>query len=393
MKHAAFLAALLLIAGSAFALSLEVQKNSYSKGETIAISGKCRAGTVELGATTGNKVVFHETTNCQEAGQYAMEYPIAQLDPKGRWAITAVAGAENRSTDIYVNPTRESGYLLITLLSPSETVHYRTEDFNASIRILDNGVPVADAKVVAWGADGSRHELANAGNGIYSMQYFMPMDAPLGKWDFLVTAQKGEGGPAIGGEGAFALTVSPSPIDVQVKSPEATNFSAGFEIPVRVYLTYLDKRPFSGDVVLKIKGEEFGMAQGDDYIYRYVFVPREKHLGTTEISIEGTDKYGNRAQKTITLVINEGIINRDTMLVATGVAAVIAAVVIFSRIKGVLGRGMAKRGVSKRKEEIEREISHLKKEYFEKAAIGKKSYAKRIAELESELRKIAEETF
>ncbi|MFH1224325.1 MAG: hypothetical protein V1676_00805 [Candidatus Diapherotrites archaeon] len=382
------IAVLLALCSLAGATTIEVPKNSYTKGETITINGRCETNAVELSAEMHGLLVFHETTSCAADKAYGIMHKITQLDPKGRWRLTAVDGLSTKSTDIYVNPTREGGYLLLTLLSPSETEHYRTEEFNASIRVSEDGKAVEDASVVAWGAEGSRHEFTHAGGGVYSMRQFIPVDAPLGKWEFTVTAQGGSEDSEIGGEGVFGMSIAPAQVDVEIESPQASNFTLGFEIPVKVRMRYLDGRLFKGDATLKVGGEKFRMDIGEDYSYSYNFMPNESNLGTTALEIGAEDGYGNTAHREITVIISEGIINSNTVLIAGAAGFVLLMAILFFATKSAIGRSLRKRGEMRKRSGIEGEISQLKRDYFENATISKKTYSKRLGELREELEKL-----
>ncbi|MBU1939839.1 FixH family protein, partial [Candidatus Micrarchaeota archaeon] len=288
-------------------------------------------------------------------------------------------------TQIKVQPTRESSYLVLTLLRPSEKKQNRASEMPITIKVTDGGNPLTDANVMMWGPDGSRHELKVQQDGLYSLQYFIPIDASLGLWAVTVTAERNSGGTTIGGERVFNMSVGYAPVEIIFESPEASNFELGFEIPVTAKIRYPDGRPFTESVVLNVRGAEFPMERGANNTYNYRYMPLENSIGAVELIVEAKDKYGNSGSASKTVTINEGMFSIENIMLAgagTALAAVILVYLFLRSRFGVLKRKKHAKGV---KENVEAQILSLKKDYYEKASISKGTFRKRMSELEAEL--------
>ena len=115
MKAVLLLAFLLCFLPPAIALSADFDSESYSKGETMEVSGQCQ-GEVEITALNEGKAVFAETVECAN-NLFELNRFIGFLEPRGNWEITIADAEESVKKRVLIRPSRESGFFLISFLS------------------------------------------------------------------------------------------------------------------------------------------------------------------------------------------------------------------------------------------------------------------------------------
>jgi len=385
-------------------LSMQTDAVEYEKEDIIAITGTCRENSIVIidGILSDGKEIFSSSEICQPGGNYVINYKITFLNPSGDWTLKAFNEGAEDTKNITVKATRESGFLLITLLNPNTFEHERGNKISLNVRLTDAGVAVEDAEIVTWNTQGKKVPLSHTGNGTYSTNLQLPYDFSTGEWDLTLTSQSAGVNP-IGGEKVTPMQINKTDFVVTLLKPETVNFDAGFPVDFELSATYPDLTPIRDPkVVLNIfraatdSGEEccnpdeklnkeeiiFEQDPTNPKLFRAQYVSTLEEIGAVTAEILITDNAGNSGQTLLGIVVSEdplAPILRNSIFIVIGLIIVVIIVyfVVWHPYKKVKG----KHSVLSERKQVEQLIKKAQLDYFERNIINRETYNRKIAEL------------
>lgn len=383
MKLLNLLFCLLLICFSANALTLNTDKDSYEKGETINVSGSSESA-VRLTISNG-KIKIAEEELIPEGNLFEFSYKSTYLDPSGQWTITAENDMNRIEKDFEVRIPARGAYFLITFFSPSTGEHKRTKNIEINVEITDAGVPINSAEVVAYGASGERLQLEPKGEGIYYLNYAIPFNAPLGEWNLVLTAKKGYGNNLTGGENSIKLTVIETPILLEVVRPSTQIIGLGERTTIIVKPTYFNGKTVDESTTLtaRINSEIVDFARESNGEYIAYYTPGE--LGELKIEVSAEDSAQNEGSKVLTIIVGgwlEFFIGQYWLYLLIGI--IIAALIVYKTQSKVI-YDFRLNSLKKEKEKTKLMLKKVQEDYFKKGVIDKTNYEPTSSEYKKKL--------
>jgi len=364
------------------ASALEFDKDSYVKGETIWITGKCIPGEENrINAAFRNSIIFDQNTECVQ-GNFSFSYKTKVVDPSGSWNVIARPQNDSGKTEVLLSAS--SAYYKITFLSPSNGELKRGQSVPISVMVDDEGTAVNDANVYVFDFEGKRTLMENRGNGIYSFSSQMPFDGPLGEWDIIVVAEK-EKNITLGGERKLLIQIIGAPIVIDIENPQEGWHMQNNRIQIRGEVSYENGTLIPPD---KIKSMEIYANEEkiSDNSGKNTFTASydAKSEGTHTLRFVVEDEAGNNAEKSIDVYVTcplQCTFEKNFPIAILGLAFV--ALVVFVAHKTVLsGRKLA--NAKSEKERMHRGMERLQKDYFNKK-IGSQEYKEAMAEYREKL--------
>ncbi len=380
---------LLLTCSTLFALTLEVDKKVYMKGETINITGNSEADqSVMVSIDNGDRNIYSKQV---QGGDFLLEYDVSPLDPQGVWHITASTDIGMETATIAVRPSQEGAYYLVRFTSPPyEGVKYlRTDTLPISVSVTDSSKPLSGAKAVAW-IGKKRIELRETSDGNYRGDYIIPTDEELGFMELYAIVEKVSEGISYGGEKSTRVHISQVSINVEFLSPTTTTYKNGETVSVEANITYSTGVRVTESVInADANGAVFQMAKNGD-IYTGKYRIREEDQGILRISLNVQDNAGNKGYAYKNLEIKgytEQAIAEYYWYIAV-LAVVIIAVMIFLVRKYMRGSNLT--NLRKEKEDLIAMEKALQEDYIKKGLMDRGSFEKRMSVYESRIAEIDE---
>ncbi|PIN85311.1 MAG: hypothetical protein COV47_02835 [Candidatus Diapherotrites archaeon CG11_big_fil_rev_8_21_14_0_20_37_9] len=392
-RKALIIVLLLVFAAFTPALLLKSEKNSYSKGDSIVLSGFCDSGENRISAETEGKIVFDEQVICDVKG-FKFSYPTTFLDPSGSWKITLSSPETESSVLLRVEPTSDSAFFRITFLSPAEFNFSRGEFVFVSVEVLDAGEPVDNAQVVFFDAFSRKINLKNSGNGIYDLNYSVPYNAPTGQWNLLVVAQKEtDSGKIIGGERKIPAEISPARFDFVIIEPSKPAYEQSDAIPFKFNVFYPNGTKLDSTNLKQVEviaGDQNYIAElntNNEYVLSYI--PNQS--GNIDARIIATDTAGNESQYSVQVTVTCPItcFLKNWGLIILVFVLVVAIITRLFYHKTKLNLELMR--LKSEKEKTTQLIKNLQLEYFGKGIMPSSSYKSNLLNYKSKLIEIDEQ--
>ncbi|HZX20237.1 MAG TPA: hypothetical protein VFF13_04435 [archaeon] len=387
MKKLFFIFFLLFISGTVFSLTLKAEQNGYEKGSDIPLSGSCDAGEVhKIKAELGNLQIFEEQINCFE-GKFSYTHSTSYLDPSGNWTITLFTQNSETQIIVQIEPVPESAFYRITFLSPAVFTFQRGEPVFISVEITDSGNPVLEAEVVMFDVFGRRIQLKDEGNGIYDINYGIPFNSQIGKWDLFVTAQKNQESKNYGGERKIETNIVQTQFDFEFIEPENRTFEQSDSVPFRVKVRYPSGQKLSKVLVetaeLRVNNSTFPMEMNSEGELVLNYYAQESGNLIHTIFVE--DIAGNQAEANLELTITCSV----TCLLKSYGLIVLAFILVFGVVAKLFYSKTKKSfdllALQKEREKTMELIKNIQTEYFGKAVMPASSYKSNLAEYKARL--------
>jgi hypothetical protein len=321
-----------------------------------------------------------------ENNTYSLNYKTSFLDPSGVWRVELLDS--NVAETLSVSPTSSSSIYQIRVLSPARGAYKRLEKIEISVQIQQDQKFVENLDVRTWGAQGEPITLIESVPGHYRAPYTVPVDADIGVWPFIVTAQsRSIIGDLTGGERVIVLSVESAPVTFDVLQPQQTKVAPLEEIEIRVVPRY-SNGILVGDaasVIATIGAEPLQLQQNDNGSYSTTFTPSPEQAGEVVIAITAEDSVGNRGTMRKTVIVDAGIqYTLQQNAVPIGVGVLIVLVLSFLGIRMFFQSGR-KGALEKKKAGLEGRLEHVQKEYLSEGTLDRKTFQSKSAQLEAEI--------
>jgi len=391
MKRLVLLFLFFFITG-VFAIGFETDKTVFEKQELIKISGSCEnVGSTDITAIADGIAIFSSPIECKD-GSFDFEYQTSFLDHSGEWEIILSSLNEQISKTIFVKEKREGGFFLVRFLSPASGQYQKNQNIIISVEITDAGSFVTDAQVVTWGALGEKLEFQNNSDGIYILEYTIPLESEIKEWNLEVLAQSLKGSEFFGGIGNLVLQIESAPIIIEVIEPNVASFEQGERINFIVRATYPNNEPLKdGQVFIKFDGRIVNLEQITLEEFRGTFDVPSNILGAIEAEVNAIDSANNSGVKTLKMVIGCSItcfVRQYGLILAAFVIVILALGHIFYTHLSFKNKNER---IKKERDKINSLIKDLQKDYFTKGVMPTASYKKNLSEYKSRLIQIEQE--
>lgn len=394
----AALAAVLLLncAAAVEGVRLEILSHGIERGNgEFEVSGFAQ-DRVEIRAVLGESEtknapeIFSRTVQPDERGAFGYVHQLSMRDPSGKWTLHVSDSNGTETIPLYVPPTRESSFLVVSFLSPSPTRYYRTSEFMLSVLVLDAGTPVKGATVYAWDFAGKRQKLRDNDDGSYSLAMSIPYDAETGEFEILALAfARLEDGTLAGGQNSVKITVEKSPINVEFIAPKTDEYAVGENLPIEVKLSYAGGKPVEGAKVYAfVNLLALDLAPKGNGIYAGTHFPKYSKNDVITLSIKAEDSAMNSGEALKSLKPGNYLI---WQLKSNAIFYIFPALIIIyilyislKEFRIFFSKSMFKR----ERQELLRLKVRLHEDFYRRNIIGERTFQQRNAEYNSKLDRI-----
>ncbi|MFH1587053.1 MAG: hypothetical protein ABID38_04310 [Candidatus Diapherotrites archaeon] len=391
MRRIVVLLLIVLLAASAFAISVETDKASYEKGEFISITGECLKDTgLTLLITASGRKLHEEKIYCNKNSRYFLNYKTSFLDPKAKWDLKVLQGGEDDETQLYMYPKNEGAFYLITFLSPSPGKYKKGEDLTLSVKVLDAGEAVTDANVISWGVMGEKLQLENRGGGIYSIDLAIPFDSEKTAWDFIVLAQSAKRGNIFGGEQSLGIEIESAQIIIEVIQPEVHEYDLSTPLPLEARIKYSDGKAVKNlqEIGAEISGVKILLSEIGEGLFSSEHLMSCDDAGSVSIRFFASDTAGNSGQATKNIVATGqiGCFLRDNWIYILVIIVLVVTVSLFAYSR--LSHNLKTKLLKNERDKTMNLIKSLQEDYFTKGVMPAISYKKNLAKYQAKINEL-----
>ena len=390
-------------------LTIQTNKNNYSSGEQIQISGNITTN------PSSNTIFSNDVTITLEYGNwkrylstsmqnnsYNCTYNISYGDPKGTWNVTA------RTTDDYGTvvsilknisvtlPSDTVRYKVVWFSPPEEAIYQRGTIFDISVFVTEDNTGVRNATTNCILPNIEIINLTEITQGYYKGSFKIPWDGELGVWVLSLESTTGSGSSLNAGGSNISITIKPATLGLDLIKPSKVNFRVGEPIEIEINLSYSDNTDVeNADVVAQILDENLSFIKQNNGTYFLDYTIPNIEKGSFIIEISASDEFDNNASLSmiINIIYEEQFIFPLDTIVGTIVAILIIGFVTYYIRKRFSSEHF--HDVKREIEEIERLQNEAVAKYYKKGSISRKTYdllrkeyTERLAELKKEEEKL-----
>jgi hypothetical protein len=380
---------IILFSGIVNALTLNVNSKVLKKGENLLIEGECDLnGQVNIIASNNERMIFNKFVDCS-FNSFNYSHFIDFTDPSGAWTIKAIEKTNEKKISVRILHSKESKLLNIEFLSPSSGKHFRGENVSLSVKVLNAGKGFDDAVVFFWDLHGEKHQMENKGKGVFTAGFKIPLNAPLESKKIVVVVKSFDG--LLGGEEELEIEIEKAIIVLEILKPTLKNFDVGSFIGFKVRAVYNNGEALDGGrVLIKVNEREIELKNESKELFEGGFTPKEEDLGSLTVKIIAKDAFNNSSEKEVLIVVREKIpkeLINLVLYITFIVVLLIVGWIFFSKYKKNAELNKKK---FEEKRVIQKLISELKKDYYDKGIIDKKTFKEKMLEYNERLRKLEE---
>lgn len=365
-------------------------KPTYEQSETVTITGYVTdfRGNVSYAQITGLLKLINKILNTSSSlGKYNLSYRISLDEPAGTWT------ADISAVDIYNNSGKTSASF--TVAEPKKTEQYsleivepkdnsvlkRGDKIRITATLKKGEEKISGANVVVKLPSGKQIVLDETQAGVYSKEYVVGLDEPLGAAVISVDGLKGE----LSGSKSISATIRQAELKIE---PEILGYKPGEAIEIKAKISYADGSAVTADASAFIDGKKIPLAKKDGYYSGMFMIEKE---GIYDLRIETNDGFGNSGVYETKVSISErniiDYIVQNLYIIASALAVSLFVLYKTGKLSAFAGRIRMKQLLSRQKV-LEEKRRKTQESYFEKKNIGKGVYDRMMSETESELLKI-----
>lgn len=305
-KGIAFYDSIIININPELKLNLLTNHIDYIKSDTITINGSLTdlsnnpvADALIMINLTFQNWIYKLTTRTDQSGNYKATYLVRFADPDGEWTIQAGAidnygNTGLNSTKVKITIPAEQVYAVRFYSPISGSKFYRGQTVTVTIEVTKGGEPISDADVNALSPSGVLLNFTQQAAGLYTTEYKVPIDEPLGTWSIGTQAIKKVGTTTEAGGDFLNVGIKPLVLVMKLLNPTTNEFDIGSFIDFKLKVTYPDGTELSeGTVKLELAGESLLFFPEGEGIYSSTFEVKEELKGTWDILINAKDLAGN----------------------------------------------------------------------------------------------------
>ncbi|MEM7825435.1 MAG: hypothetical protein QW412_01070 [Candidatus Aenigmatarchaeota archaeon] len=301
-------------------LSFQTDKKEYVKGEKISISGSVKnqegnyIQNAEVYITLESDIwKFEYKTYTNTYGNFYYQYPISFGDPEGTWTISVKAFDAYGNTDeaqklVEVKSPPETYYSLAFLSPTQDSTYKRGETLIIEVNLTKANKPESGASVTCKLPNGLTIKLNEKSQGIYSRSYNISFDDSLGTWSLVCQGIKEEMGKIYTGGSFINIIIEPTKIELNLISPQKTNFTLGETVIFIVEAYYPNGEHVKGATVkLTFQGETVFLAETQEGNYTTQFEIKQEGKFIARILAE--DASGNEGEMEKTFMVESNSVS------------------------------------------------------------------------------------
>ncbi|HLC52727.1 MAG TPA: hypothetical protein VJI98_05775 [Candidatus Nanoarchaeia archaeon] len=280
--------------------------DSYLKGTSIFFSGLAHYFDSSPLANNTLEVRFSaadfftsQIIKTNDLGYFNDSFQISFAEPSGRWSIVinAVDGEYNKGTLEFKTDVKvplATAYYTITFFSPLEKSEYaRASIVPITVEVSEEGRLISNATVTMKNPKNQAVFLEEVRPGVYSTDYNLEVNDPLGVWHIPVQAKLTRDNLTKVGGTSLPINIKSAEIR-SILSPERSEFFTGQKIKFTAKLEYGSREPVrNAEVFIKIGNETVALVENTpgDYTGNYLFT--KTSLRANQMQLTATDGYNN----------------------------------------------------------------------------------------------------
>lgn len=284
--------------------------NQYEQGQQLVIEGTATyfnqelVGNLSINAIALNQgmVFLNRTLRSDAEGRFSTIYPLSFADLPGNWTMRLNAedqygnqGHFNKSITI----AAPSGvlYYRLSFLSPvANTDVRRGEIVPITVKVEEGEKAVTNASVSMRTPPGDMLFLKEVETGVYSTEYKITANDPLGMWILPVQAAKTKQGIIKAGGNSLPLRIQYMPLKITLLEPTQRHFFTGQRVELKVEVSYSDgtaikDTPANISIMMGNNTIPLFSREPGTYATPYVFTSQDTDL--TSLQLYGTDIFNN----------------------------------------------------------------------------------------------------
>jgi hypothetical protein len=383
------------------AIGFGTNKETYTFGDIIKITGTVSKNknpvALDLIATitTEDGEELHaETVSSNINGSFKEEFQITGIHPEGNWVITVSAvDAEGNdgffAKEVTIKAPSDNAALSIKFANLIVGTAERGDSIQIVLSVEDEYAEfVEQAEVVLEAPDGSETTLRETDEQTYVGKYTLPVTLSSGIQQFTVRANKKTTFSVSSGSQILSIQIAAANLNVELLEPQASTFSIGDDIPIKLRITYGDGNPVNESVIQgSVNGTPVTFRAIDKGVYVGTYFAQEKDVGTITFSAAVEDSFMNRGTVDRELNIQAGFSPNyyvKTNPLAVGAGGLIIIVILAGIVFTLRAQGAAS-GMEKQLSRLQRQSEQLEIQYFKDQTLNKSDYTKMSNEVEAEI--------
>jgi hypothetical protein len=391
----------LLLAGGSenLLLTLTTDKENYVNGEQVHVSGTAYQDNAPLSSnatlTFSSGEWERRAAILIDKGQYAYDYAISFGDPDGTWNVTLQVGDNIVSNNISVSLPPDTVYYTVEIWSPPEGHFYmRGTEVQISVSVTEAGTPVENAVVSCRSSKGDNlSPFIENSPGLYSMDYNLGWDEPLGKWCISVEAKKMVENQLMAGGSYTTVEIKPAAINLDILRPTTHRFARGETVGIEVRASYQNGALPENVLVTATlpDGENMSLRKGENDTYVGSYEITSENFAGWIMQTNANDSYGNSGTSSLVISVAPPKGSLPLLLVLLVVTISLASGIAPSLIGLRKRRAGRLESISEEKRDIRKDQAEIAVRYFKKGEIPRETYDKLMRELERRFTELEKE--
>ena len=283
-------------------------KGFYSKGDRIYFEGDlnyfdgslAKNASLEIALFAPGDYFFNLTAKSDQNGKFAVSYPISFAEPEGNWDIRITAKDKQGNEGSIILKTKiltPEGVVFYTVnfLSPFKDAEFKRGTIvPITVEVKDEDRSLEKAEVEFKNPRGELISLREVRPGVYSAEYTLKPEDPLGVWQISTQALKTVDGVTKAGGNRIAVTILPATINVVLLEPANFDFFTGQQITVKARATYADGSAVeNAKVMAKIGNETITLSETEPGVYEKNYLFSTKDTAATGLELFAEDVHAN----------------------------------------------------------------------------------------------------
>jgi len=380
-------------------LSIATDKENYSLGDNINISGKLLKGTkplqqnIDLNIVANGKLIIKKQVKPEADGSFSFSYHTSIVEPDTGWKISAFAldGMGNfgfAEKDLNLASSKITDYLTLSLLKEIRGIYKRDEHVDIEVKLMDEkGAVVSGAKVSTVTPLGDILELEEKDAGNYAASMSVARNFPIGMHEMKINASKIDANHVYGGSLVFDFNVEGISLNVELLEPVKSSFQLGEDVIFRAKVTYPDNEPLiAPDINAFVNGKKVIMRAVDKGLYVGSYAVDETDVKGIDFSIDVDDSFGNAGSTKITVQVSGTsfiyyVKKYFNALILAGIALAIAAAILLVN----LNWKVSYQNLTRKQRQVIEKIKGTQVQYFKEGSIDRRTYDAEMQKYEAEL--------
>ena len=386
-------------------MALSTDKESYSLGENILISGNvARSGAplsqnLDLNITADGQVILKKQLQSDSSGNFSFSYHTSIVEPGNGWKIRVRTVDVNGNTgyaekDLNFSSAKITDFLTLSLAKELKGLYFRDETMELEVKInSESNAQIEGANVTTVTPAGDILGLTETQPGTYAGSFIVSRDFPLGMHEMKINASKIDGNHVYGGSLVFDFNVEGIGLNIELLEPVRTSFQIGEDITFKARVTYPGNEPLiSPDLNAIVNGKKIVMRAIDKGMYVGTYTITDDDAQGLSFSVAVDDSFGNVGNTTANVEVSGTswlfyARKYFNLLIITAVVLAVAAVIMLIN----LNWRVRLQGLGRKERQTIEKIKGVQLQYFKEGSIDRKTYDAGMQKFEAELEDVKKE--